>query len=117
MRRSNPYQRSHFSPRPPAGDPRTLILVFVTSLVAALVIMALVLPREVVLPAFSVWALAMAAGFALYAFVRADAARPLSAWDLAGACALIGCAAGIMGEIEPVLDTLRAPATRSKVND
>ena len=104
--------------RPPTDDPLAPILAFVASLMAVLIVMILLLPQPVVLPAFSLWALAAAGALALLAATRRSRAqRPLTAWDIAGAFTLIGCAAAIIGEIEPVLDYIRPAAPRSNAHD
>jgi len=91
-------------------------LAFVASLMAALVILVLALPRHVVLPAFSLWALLAAACAVLLAILplRARSSYAVGAWDMAGAFTLVGCAAAILGEIEPIIEIIRP---RSKAND
>ncbi|MFA6264726.1 MAG: hypothetical protein WC670_03295 [Pseudolabrys sp.] len=81
----------------------------------ALAVLIFLLPPEIVLPLFSVAALAGAAIVALAALVapRFAALKPVNAWDVAGALTLIGCAAAILGEIEPLLEYLKPMPERS----
>jgi hypothetical protein len=72
---------------------------------APLFAIAALVPRPLVLPAVSLTAIAAAAAVALVAW-RLSARRnggTLTLWDVAGACALIGCAAGMLSEPELVL--------------
>lgn len=118
MRRSDYPQRSNFR-QLPGDEARLPILVFLASLMIALIVLVLVLPRPVVLPAFSLWALAAAASVALVACARphASASRSVGAWELAGAFTLIGCAAAIFGEIEAIIEYTRPAVPRSKADD
>jgi hypothetical protein len=112
-------QSPRFRPRPPGSGPRSPDLAFVAVLVVALAIFVLVLPHPVVLPVFSLWALAAAACAAFLAIIplRAKTSYAVAAWDMAGAFTLVGCAAAILGEIEPIIDLVRPSGPRSKVND
>jgi hypothetical protein len=59
-----------------------------------------------VLPMFSLWALSAAACAALLAiFPLRPRTYAGAAWDMAGAFTLLGCAAAILGEIEPIIET------------
>jgi hypothetical protein len=80
--------------------------VFAVALAIPLFVMVAVLPLPVVLPAFSVWSLAAAAVVVLFALTRRSPTprTTVNAWDLAGAFTLIGCAAGILGEVEHIVD-------------
>jgi hypothetical protein len=61
--------------------------------VVALAGFILVLPRSVVLPVFSLWALSAAAYAALLAiFPLRPRTYAGAAWDMAGAFTLLGCA-------------------------
>jgi hypothetical protein len=84
-------------------------LAFITALAAApMIVIAAVVPRPLVLPVLSLAAVAAAALAALAAWA-ARARRhgdSLTAWDIAGACALIGCAAAMLSEPENVLNLL-----------
>jgi hypothetical protein len=87
--------------------------------VVALAVFILVLPHSVVLPVFSLWALVAAACAAVLAILprRARTSYAGAAWDMAGALTLVGCAAAILGEIEPIIELIRPSGPRSKVND
>lgn len=89
------------------------------TLIVGLIVMLIVLPHPVVLPAFSLWSLAAAAGVALIACIRpgTGASRAVTAWDVVGAFTLIGCAAAILGEIEYMVEYLWSPSSRSKAHD
>ena len=57
--------------------------------------------------------LALAAGLH-----RPRSARlPPSAWNLAGAFTLVGCAAAILGEIEAIVEYMRLTPPRSRADD
>ncbi|HET7802918.1 MAG TPA: hypothetical protein VFL53_01660 [Pseudolabrys sp.] len=94
-------------------------LAFMAVLIVALAVFVLVLPLPVVLPVFSLWALAAAACAALLAVfpLRTKPSYAGAAWDMAGAFTLVGCAAAILGEIEPIIEFIRSSGPRSKVND
>ncbi|HEY4141097.1 MAG TPA: hypothetical protein VGM57_06780 [Pseudolabrys sp.] len=101
---------------------RTLLALpaaFALTLAIPLLVMIAVLPLPVVLPAFSIWSLAAAAVAVLFALTR-HAPRPratVNAWDLAGAFTLIGCAAGILGEVEHMVDYVFSLSSRSQTNE
>lgn len=111
-------QSPRFRPRPGSG-PRSPGLAFVAVLVVALAVFVLVLPHSVVLPVFSLWALMAAVCAALLAVFpfRTKTSCADAAWDMAGAFTLVGCAAAILGEIEPIIEIIRPSGPRSKVND
>ncbi len=118
MRRAVFSRRSH--PKAPNGEnSRFAILFFVASVTVAMVALIAILPRPVVLPAFSICALAAAACVALAACMhKHEGARlPPSAWNLAGAFTLVGCAAAILGEIEAIVEYTRLAAPRSRADD
>ena len=112
-------QSPRFRPRPPGSGPRSPGLAFVAVLVVALAVFILVLPHSVVLPVFSLWALSAAVCAALLAVfpLRMRTSYASAAWDMAGAFTLVGCAAAILGEIEPIIEIIRPSGPRSKVND
>ena len=118
MLRSYSQQQSKFRRRPADEDTRLSILVFVASLMTTWIALVLMLPRPVVLPAFSLCAL-VAAGTAFVAGtrLRAGASPSVAAWDLAGAFTLVGCAAAILGEVEAIIEYARLTAPRSKTDD
>jgi sorbitol-specific phosphotransferase system component IIC len=77
------------------------------------------LPHSVVLPVFSLWTL-MAPACAAFLAILPRRARPSyagAAWDMAGAFTLVGCAAAILGEIEPIIEIIRPSGPRSRMND
>ncbi|RDV05260.1 hypothetical protein DXH78_12175 [Undibacter mobilis] len=88
-----------------------LAIVFLTVFAAAILLM----PPELVLPTLSVIALGGAAATAATAWLspRLASLRPVSGWDIAGALTLIGCAAAILGEIEPLVEFLKPIPERS----
>ena len=77
------------------------------------------LPHSVVLPVFSPRALSAAVCAALLAVfpLRTKPSYAGAAWDMAGAFTLVGCAAAILGEIEPIIEIIRPSGPRSKMND
>jgi hypothetical protein len=84
-------------------------LAALTGLAAApIVLVAAFVPRPLVLPVLSLAAVAAAALVALFAWVARARRRgdTITAWDIAGAFALIGCAAAMFSEPENVLDLL-----------
>lgn len=107
-------QSPRFRPRP-GGGPRSPGLAFVAVLAVALAVFVLVLPHSVVLPVFSLWALSAAVCAALLAVFPLRNAG--AAWDMAGGFTLVGCAAAILGEIEPIIEIIRPSGPRSKMND
>ena len=113
MRQDNPFQRSQ-SRRPSAGQPSLVLWLAVGSL-AVLTMTVMLVPSELVLPAVSVAATVVAAATAVtaYASPRLAALRPVNGWDIAGALTLIGCAAAILGEIEPLVEFLKPAPERS----
>ena len=114
MHRSESSQRSRFRhDGPPAGvDPALSILIFLASPAAASIALFLWLPAQLVLPAFGLCAIMVAAGMGLCAGVPSVATR-----DLAGAFAVVRCAATILGEVEPLLDFTGQGMSRSKADD
>jgi len=91
----------------PAGAPRILVrpaAVGVTIGAGCLVLAAMV-PAALLLPVLAVMSIAAAGGIALVAWlVRAERRTDgVNAWDAAGACALIGAAAGTMTRPDHVL--------------
>lgn len=118
MRRIHSPQQS-CRRRPTGEDPRFPIVAFVASAILALFALVLMLPRPIVLPAFSLCALAAAACVALAASLHAriGGSSQAFAWNLAGAFTLVGCAAAILGEVEPIIEYTRLTAPRSKTDD
>ena len=115
MSRLNPQNRFNYSRWREALAPAA----FGMALAIPLIVMIAALPLPVVLPAFSVWSLAAAAVIVLFALtLRLPNRRStVNAWDLAGAFTLIGCAAGILGEIEHMVDYLFSLSSRSQTNE
>jgi hypothetical protein len=83
------------------------------TLLAALpiVLVTAFMPRPLVLPVIAFAAFAAAGLAALLAWlIRAKRrSNSLTPWDVAGACALIGCAAAMLSEPENVLSLLGTP--------
>jgi hypothetical protein len=71
-----------------------------------------------VLPVFSLWALSAAACAVLLALfpLRAKTSYAGAAWDMAGAFTLVGCAAAILGEVEPIIE-IRPPIGAPEQNE
>jgi H+/Cl- antiporter ClcA len=112
-------QFPHFRRRRRDDSPHSAGLAFVASLIAVLVVLMVVLPQPVVLPVFTLGALLAAACAVLLAILplRGNPSCAGTAWDMAGAFTLVGCAAAIFGEIEPLIEIIRPPGPRSKLND
>ena len=74
---------------------------------APLLVIAAVVPRAVFLPSVSLAAIAAAAavGVAAWWFGARRHRDTITLWDIAGACALIGCAAAMLSEPESILQT------------
>jgi hypothetical protein len=72
----------------------------------AAVVFVRVIPSPLLLPTLSVVLLTVAGGLALLAWRLRIRRRPdrVDLWDLAGACAFIGFAAGMLSQPEHVLD-------------
>ena len=113
MRQDKPFQQSQ-SGRPSAGRP-TLVPWLAIVFMAGLAITVVLVPQALVLPVVSVAALAFAAIIAVTAYVspRLATLRPINGWDIAGALTLIGCAAAIFGEIEPLVEYFKPAPERS----
>lgn len=72
-----------------------------------LLLIAALVPRAVFLPSVSLAAIAAASAVAFTAWwfgVRRHR-DTITLWDIAGACALIGCAAAMLSEPESILQT------------
>jgi hypothetical protein len=84
-------------------------LAVLTALAAApIAVIAALVPRTLVLPVVSLAAVAAAMLVALLAWLVQARRRDdtITSWDIAGACALIGCAAAMLSEPENVLSLL-----------
>ena len=117
-------RRTDFPHRPPRQSPksdnsRPAVLGFVASVIGSLVTLVVLLPRPVVLPAFSICALAAAACLMLAASMHAGRSAQVSpsAWNLAGAFTLVGCAAAILGEVEAIVEYMRLTPPGSRADD
>jgi hypothetical protein len=79
---------------------------------APLLVIAAVVPRAVFLPSVSLAAIvaATAAAFAAWWFGARRHRDTVTLWDIAGACALIGCAAAMLSEPEAILNTIGQPS-------
>jgi len=88
--------------------PHATLAVLTVLAAAPILLVAAVMPRPLVLPTLSLTAIAAAALIALFAWTRRARQRgdTLTAWDVAGACALIGCGAAMLSEPENVLNLL-----------
>ena len=118
MRTQTP-KRFRFRRRPVVDEPLFSILIFTATVMGTLTALGLLLPRPVILPAFSLCALAAAAGIALMAYMcaRLGGSPWSSAWNLVGAFTLVGCAAAIFGEVEAIVEYTRHAPPRSKADD
>lgn len=69
-----------------------------------------ILPHALVLPAFSILAVAAAAAFSLLAWRQTRARDPdrVTYWDLAGAATLVGIFAALLSDPQQVLPLLEA---------
>lgn len=84
---------------------------FALTVPPALLLVALT-PGPLLLPVLSLAAMAGAAVAALLGWVRREPwhGERITAWDIAGAFALIGCAAGMLSQPENVLQLFGVPA-------
>lgn len=75
---------------------------------APLFAVAALVPRALFLPTVTLVAIAVAAGATLAAqwFGVRRYSDNITLWDIAGACALIGCAAAMLSEPEVILNTI-----------
>jgi uncharacterized membrane protein len=113
MRQEKPYRRID-SGTPKAAEfylVPTLAIAFLTAFAVVIVLV----PPELVLPALSIVALAGAAAIGVSAYLspRLASLKPINGWDIAGALTFIGCAAAVMGEIEPVVEYFKLIPERS----
>lgn len=98
-----------------AQTPRTgvpLALVFATA-AAPLLMLKLLVPAPAVLPALSMVSIGSAAVVALFAWsaLSKPDRNHVTLWDVSGACALIGFAAGILSQPEHVIEFLGLATT------
>jgi len=93
--------------RPPraALKPVALLASLAVATVVPLLLLASLLPRPMVLPALSLAALGCAALLALMAYWRRAPRHVdgITLWDLSGAVALIGFAAGMLSSPDQIL--------------
>lgn len=84
---------------------------FALTVPPALLLFAL-LPGPLLLPVLSLAAMASAAVAALLGWVRREPwhGNRITAWDMAGAFTLVGCAAGMLSQPENVLPLFGVPA-------
>jgi hypothetical protein len=75
---------------------------------APLFVIAALVPRALLLPTVALAAIAAAASTAFIAWWLRTRRHgdTITLWDVAGACALIGCAAAMLSEPEAVLNTI-----------
>jgi len=93
----------------PAGlQPHIRLGGLVMLAAAPLFIVAILVPRALFLPSVALVALAAAAAASLVAWwARARRhGETITLWDIAGACALIGCAAAMLSEPDAVITTI-----------
>jgi hypothetical protein len=102
-----------------SSRPSAMTALFAAAVIGPLLTMSLLLPLPVVLPAFGFWSLAFAGLMALLGWYRPrpHGADDVSAWDLAGAFTLIGCAAAILGEIEHMLEFVWPLSSKDEAHD
>ena len=88
-----------------ACHPHAAIAAIVAVEALPLILVAYLVPPALVLPVLSIALLTTAGVLALIAwYIRSDRnANKMTVWDLAGACAFIGFAAGILSTPENVL--------------
>jgi hypothetical protein len=90
--------------------PQAKLAVLTVLAAAPIALVAVFVPRPLVLPVVSLIAIAAAGLAALLAWLIQTQQRSntLTTWDVAGACALIGCAAAMLSEPENVIGLLGA---------
>ncbi len=90
--------------------PQRLLSALALSGVLAAALLVATMPAALVLPALSVLAVFAAGGTALLAWRRAERRRPdrVGYWDVAGALALVGVCAALLGDPEQALPLLEA---------
>ena len=100
-RRKDPMPKAK---RIPSAETRVVTMTAVLLIICAAV--ALLVPAPLILPAFSGVTLCAAAGAVLVAWLKKDPTdrREITLWDMAGAFALIGFAAGVLADVPQVLD-------------
>ena len=96
--------RAYRRPRAPL-NPVVLLASLAIATAVSLLLLASLLPRPMVLPALSLAALACAALLALVAYWRRAPQHVdgITLWDLSGAAALIGFAAGMLSSPDQIL--------------
>jgi uncharacterized membrane protein len=107
MERHMTHWQSARSYRPARAVLSPVVLLASLAIAAAVPLLLLTsfVPRPLVLPVLSLAALACAAAFALAAYWRRAPRRveTITLWDLAGAAALIGFAAGMLTGPDQIL--------------
>jgi hypothetical protein len=95
---------------PQTGDKsatwETLAAAMIASALAVFLVLVMLLPGGLVVPAFSIVSLMAGAGIALYAWLHGDRQMPgrVTVWDVASTCVFLGFAAGVLGDHQYVLD-------------
>jgi len=94
-----------YRPSRAALNPVVLLASLAAAAAVPLLLLASLLPRPMVLPALSLAALACAALLALVAYWRSAPRHvdSITLWDLSGAVALIGFAAGMLSSPDQIL--------------
>jgi hypothetical protein len=89
------------------------VVGFTATIPPAFLLFALI-PGPLLLPVLSLAAMAVAAVAALFGLVRREPwhGERITAWDIAGAFAFIGCAAGMFSQPENVMQLFGVPAIR-----
>lgn len=84
----------------------TLAAAMIAGALAVFLVLVMLLPVGLVVPAFSIVALMAGAGIALYAWLHGDKQMPrrVTVWDVASTCVFLGFAAGVLGDHQYVMD-------------
>lgn len=87
------------------------VIGFALTVPPALLLVVLI-PVPLLLPVLSLAAMSIAAGAALFGWARQErwSGGRITSWDIAGAFALIGCAAGMLSQPENALQLFGVPA-------
>jgi hypothetical protein len=113
MRQDKPYRRID------SGTSRAaefyLVPMLAIAFLTAFALVIVLLPPELVLPVLSIVAIAGAGAIGVSAYLspRLASLKPVNGWDIAGALTFIGCAAAVLGEIEPVVEYFKLIPERS----
>jgi 4-hydroxybenzoate polyprenyltransferase len=95
---------------PQTGDKsakwETSAAALIASALAVFLLLVVLLPAGLVVPAFAIVSLMAGAGIALYAWLHGDRQVPgrVTVWDVASTCVFLGFAAGVLGDHQHVMD-------------